>query len=42
MLNMMDIKEDQPVWCISIFDNKTGLGASVIEELAEELQKSVI
>ena len=40
--NVMDIKEDQQVCCISFFDNKTELRASVNEVLAEELQKPVI
>ena len=38
----MVIKEDQQVWCISIFEKKTGSGASVREELVQELYKPVI
>ena len=36
----MNIKDSQQVW--QVFDKKTGLGASVNEELAQELHKPVI
>ena len=38
----MDIKEDQQVWFMSLFDKKTGSGASVNKELAKELHKLLI
>ena len=38
----MNIKGDQQVWFMSFLKNKTGLGASVNKELAQELHKPVI
>ena len=37
----MDIKGNYQVWSISFFDKKTGWGASVNEELAQDLHKPV-
>ena len=38
----MNIKGDQQVWFMSFFKKKTGLGASINKELAQELHKPVI
>ena len=38
----MDIREDYQVWSISFFGKKKELGASINEELAQELHKTVI
>ena len=38
----MDIKDDKQVWSISFFYKNSGLGASVSEELDQELHKTVV
>ena len=38
----MDIKDHWQVWSINFFDEKTGSGVRVNEELAEDLHKPVI
>ena len=42
IVNIMNIKEHEQVWSISLFDKKTGSGVSVNEQLAKELHKPVI
>ena len=42
IVNTMDIKEHKQVWSISFLIKKAGLGASLYEQLAEELHKPVI
>ena len=39
---MVYINKNYQVWCRSVLTKKTGLGASVNEELAQQLHKPVI
>ena len=42
IVTMMDFKEYQEILVFKLFDQKTGSGLSVNEQLAEELHKPVI